>query len=147
VAAAVDAPIDQAPEDPANAATGATVAPFEIVERHQPGAYGFSVRVAATGRLYRITPARDPQEPRFWCVVVYRCTPSGLPDAGERPWLGSAGLRREDLAGVMTAIREDVGGWLAAIPSPALSQWFLAAADPIAPPDRDEPAEQRPGAS
>jgi hypothetical protein len=158
VAAANDAPVDQAPDGPAEPSAAAPVAAFEIVDRHQPGAYGFSVRVGATGRLYRITPARDPQEPRFWCVIVYRCTLSGLPDGGERPWLGSAGLRRDELAGVMTAIRDDVAGWLAAMPSPALAQWFLAPPDPVAPTgsaggpaprrppsrlDRDEPPERR----
>ena len=124
------APVEPDPDEQAAVAAALPVAAFEILERHQPGAYGFSVRVAATGRLYRITPARDPQEPRFWGVVVYRCTPGGLPDAGERPWLGRAGLRRDELAGVMTAIREDVEGWLAAMPSPALAQWFLAPPDP-----------------
>lgn len=126
-------PAEQTPDDPAEAVAVTPAAAFEIVDRQQPGAYGFSVRVAATGRLYRITPARDPHEPRFWCVVVYRCTPGGLPDAAERPWLGRAGLRRDELAGVMTAIRDDVGGWLAAMPSPALAQWFLAPPDPSAP--------------
>lgn len=126
---AAAASVDQASDGPA-APSAAAPAAFEIVDRQQPGAYGFSVRVTATGRLYRITPARDPHEPRFWCVVVSRCTPSGLPDAGERPWLGGGGMRREDLSGVMTAIRDDVGGWLAAMPSPALAQWFLAPPDP-----------------
>jgi hypothetical protein len=134
--AAAAVSVNPAPDSQADPSAATPVAAFEIVEHYQPGAYGFSVRVGATGRLYRITPARDPQEPRFWCVVVYRCTPGGLPDGAERAWLGRAGLRRDELAGVMTAIRDDVGGWLAAMPSPALAQWFLAPADPNAPTGR-----------
>jgi hypothetical protein len=110
----------------------APVVAFEIIAPAQPGAYGFSVRVVATGRLYRITPARDPREPRFWGVVIYRCTPGGLPDAAERPWLGRAGLRREELREVMATIRADVAGWLAGMQSPALAQWVLAPPDPPA---------------
>jgi hypothetical protein len=156
------ASVEQDPDGQAAPAGAASVAAFEIVAPQPPGAYGFSVRVAATGRLYRITPGRDPQEPRFWCVVVYRCTPSGLPDATERPWLGHAGLHRDELGAALTAIRDDVGGWLAAMPSPALAQWFLAPADPNAPVgraggpaprrppprrDRNEPIERQAGAS
>ncbi|HEU5432487.1 MAG TPA: hypothetical protein VFU81_12535, partial [Thermomicrobiales bacterium] len=106
-------------------------AAFEIVEPHQAGAYGFVVRVQATGRLYRITPTRDPREPRFWCVVVYRCTASGLPDGAERPWIGGAGMRREDLRDAMAAIRGDVGGWLTAAASPEFRTWFLAPAESL----------------
>jgi hypothetical protein len=112
--------------------------PFEIVEPHQAGAYGFVVRVQATGRLYRITPTRDPREPRFWCVVVYRCTASGLADGAERPWIGGAGMRREDLRDAMAAIRDDVGRWLTTTACPEFQTWFLAPADsaPVAAPVR-----------
>jgi hypothetical protein len=133
---AADASAADAASSPATDESAA--APFEIVGPHQPGAYGFVVRVRATGRLYRITPARDPREPRFWCVVVYRCAASGLPDAAEPPWIGVAGMRREDLRDAMAGIRDDVGGWLTTTARPEFRTWFLAPPDsaPTAAPGR-----------
>ena len=69
----------------------------EVVEERNADAYGFTVKVLANGLLHRILPVRDPHQPRFWCVVVFRCSPGGIPDASEQPWVGLGGLRREEL--------------------------------------------------
>src|SRR5688500_1878092 len=50
------------------------------VAEHDRGAYGFTMKTVANGFLHRVLPLRDPDQPRFWCVVVVRCTPGGLPD-------------------------------------------------------------------
>ena len=112
-------------------------AEVEVIDERHPDAYGFTVKARGNGRLHRVVPARDPRQPRFWCVVVYRCTPSGLPDASERPWLGRGGLRREDLPDAMLAIRADPGAWLAEEAHRALREWMLAPTpEPIAGPPR-----------
>ena len=86
----------------------------EVVEERNADAYGFTVKVLANGLLHRILPVRDPHQPRFWCVVVFRCSPGGIPDASEQPWVGLGGLRREELKETMSAIRADPSSWLAA---------------------------------
>lgn len=97
----------------------------EVVEERNADAYGFTVKVLANGLLHRILPVRDPNQPRFWCVVVFRCSPGGIPDESERPWVGLGGLRREDLKETMSAIRADPSSWLAETAHGKLRDWML----------------------
>ena len=105
----------------------------EIIETRHPGPHAFLLRVRASGRFYQIAPARDPRQPRFWCVVVYRCSSAGLADTAERPWVGPGGISRDDLSGVMEGIKADLGAWLATEPCRDLRHWLLA-------PATDQPA-------
>ncbi|HEX2281900.1 MAG TPA: hypothetical protein VHG52_09075 [Thermomicrobiales bacterium] len=105
----------------------------EVVEERNTDAYGFMVKVLANGLLYRILPVRDPHQPRFWCVVVFRCSPGGVPDASEQPWVGLQGLRREELKDAMSAIRANPSSWLAEMAHGQLRDWMLATAPVAAP--------------
>jgi hypothetical protein len=105
----------------------------EVVEERNTDSYGFMVRVMANGLLHRFLPVRDPHQPRFWCVVVFRCSPGGVPDASEQPWVGLGGLRREELKDTMSAIRANPSSWLAETAHGHLRDWMLAAA-PVAGP-------------
>ena len=98
----------------------------EVVEERNADAYGFTVKVMANGLLHRILPVRDPHQPRFWCVVVFRCSPGGIPDASEQPWVGLGGLRREELKETMSAIRANPSSWLAETAHGQLRDWMLA---------------------
>lgn len=98
----------------------------EVVDERNADAYGFTVKVLANGLLHRILPVRDPHQPRFWCVVVFRCSPGGIPDASEQPWVGLGGLRREELKETMSAIRADPSSWLAETAHGQLRDWMLA---------------------
>lgn len=102
------------------------VAELEIIGERRPEAYAFTVRASATGRTYRVAPKRDPDQPRFWCIVVSRCSPAGLLDVSERSWIGPCGLRREELKETMGMIRGDLTAWLAAPTHTALRVWMLA---------------------
>jgi hypothetical protein len=87
--------------------------------------------------LHRVLPLRDPDQPRFWCVVVVRCTAGGLPDRSQPPWVGRRGLRREELSETMEAIRADPSAWLAQPEQTELREWVLVpgiAAAPTVPP-------------
>ena len=102
-----------------------------VAEPREAAAYGFTVRARANGLLHRVAPMRDPRQPRFWCVVVLRLSATGLADDAERPWVGSGGLRREQLKEVLGAIRADPSAWLAEPAHRALRAWML---DPDATP-------------
>ena len=108
----------------------------EVVEERNADAYGFTVKVLANGLLHRILPVRDPHQPRFWCVVVFRCSPGGVPDASEQPWVGLGGLRREELKDTMSAIRANPSSWLAETAHGQLRDWMLDPGPAPAPPAR-----------
>ncbi len=103
-----------------------------VVEERAPNALGLYLKAAATGLVYRVEPARDPTQPRFWCLRIYRCTRAGVADAFERPWLGAGGMTRDDLPAALSAIRDDIETWLAAADRQPLRRWLLEA-DPNAP--------------
>jgi hypothetical protein len=116
-----------------------------MVAEHHPGAYGFTMKTAANGFLHRVLPLRDPDQPRFWCVVVVRCTAGGLPDRSAPAWIGRRGLRRDELSETMGAIRADLSAWLAETTQAQLREWVLTpGAEPTAtPPEtRPTPAEE-----
>jgi hypothetical protein len=95
------------------------------IDEHLPGAFTFRIKVTESGAMFLVLPRRDPGQPRFWCVVVVKCAPGGLVDPSEGGWLGEQGLRREELGGTMTAIRENVNGWLAEPSQEGLLAWVL----------------------
>jgi len=113
-------------EQTGGAEAGERAIDVEVVEERNADAYGFTVKVLANGLLHRILPVRDPHQPRFWCVVVFRCSPGGIPDASEQPWVGLGGLRREELKETMSAIRADPSSWLAETAHGQLRDWMLA---------------------
>jgi len=75
--------------------------------------------------IRRVEPARDPAQPRFWCLRVYRCTRAGVADGLERPWLGGGGMTRDERPAALRAIRDDVDAWLAAADRQPLRRWLL----------------------
>lgn len=99
----------------------------EVVESRGPEGFGFFVKARSSGQVYRISPARDPRQPRFWCLLVTRCSSAGVADPAERPWLGAGGMTREELPEALAAIRADVGRWLAQDACRELRDWVLSA--------------------
>jgi hypothetical protein len=116
-----------------------------MVAEHAAGAYAFLLRTTANAFLHRVLPLRDPAQPRFRCVVVVRCTSGGLLDRSVPAWIGQRGqrgLRRDELAATMGAIRSDPGAWLAQPAQSHLRAWLLTP-DP-APPAASEPLPRGP---
>jgi hypothetical protein len=108
---------------------------IEVVSERDAQVYGFTIKTAANPFLHRVTPLRDPSQPRFWCVVVFRCTAGGLPDKSELPWISKRQLRREELADTMRAIRADPVAWLAEAGNAELREWILTPISAAAPVD------------
>lgn len=86
---------------------------------------GMSFKVVSNGRVFRLEPARDPDEPRFWCFRVYRCTAAGVADETERSWWGGGGMNRNDLAGAVQAIKDDPYRWLTNPSLAELHDWIM----------------------
>ncbi len=96
-----------------------------VVEDRASNPLGLYLKAGATGRLYRVEPVRDPAQPRFWCLRIYRCTRVGVVDTLERPWFGGGGMTRDDLPQALSAIRDDVDAWLAEAGRQPLRRWLL----------------------
>lgn len=115
-------PESNAPEADAAAVSNARLA---VVASRGGDGLGVSVTVEGTGRIYRIEPDRDPRQPRFWCLRVYRCTSAGVVAPNERSWWGSGGMTRADLPAAIGAVRGDPTAWLAGQEQQELRAWML----------------------
>jgi hypothetical protein len=100
---------------------------FTIGDSSLHGDISFSFKVRASGRWYRLEPARWPGQPRFWGFRVFRCNAGNLPDPSERTWFGAGGMTREDLPEAALAIRADLDAWLAREEHADLRRWILDA--------------------
>jgi hypothetical protein len=76
-------------------------------------------------RLYRVLPVRDPNQPRFWCLVVLRCSKMGAVEDGEAPWIIADGLTRDRLPAALAEIQADITAWLARESNQRLRDWLL----------------------
>jgi hypothetical protein len=106
-------------------AEGRTADVVELFEDKRPEGFAFHLRVHATGRVYRCEPARDPQQPRYWCFRIFRCLPSRMVDITERPWLGAGGMTWAEVPAAADAIRADPNGWLESQQLGQLRRWML----------------------
>jgi hypothetical protein len=106
-------------------AEGRAAEVVELFEDKHPEGFAFHLRVHATGRVYRCEPARDPQQPRYWCFRIFRCLPSRMVDFTERPWLGAGGMTWAEVPAAADAIRADPNGWLDGQQLGHLRSWML----------------------
>ncbi len=120
-------------EPAASSADRATQASDVVVlPQKPPGAIAFTFQVRSTGALYRVIPARHPDQPRFWCFWFYRCLRSGSIDPFERPRTDNRQLQREALAEAAREMRDDLDGWLSQADNRALRAWILGIASEAA---------------
>ncbi|HEY7034021.1 MAG TPA: hypothetical protein VH482_21975 [Thermomicrobiales bacterium] len=119
---------------------------FEVVESRAPVGLGLYLRARSTGRLFRVMLARDPAQPRLWCLRVDTCAPSGVVPAGSRCCLATVGTEREGAISTLEAIRTDVAAWLAGDERQSLRGWLgERAAEPLIEPYAVPPAQLRQG--
>ncbi len=120
-----------------------SAAVFDIVPSRVPQGLGLLLRAHTGGTLFRITPVRDPDQPRFWCLRIDRCLRTGMSDPTAPSCLTEGGLTRDSLLEVLAAIRSDVNGWLSQRRRQPLRQWLCdqlaqepASAPVTSPPER-----------
>jgi len=90
---------------------------------------GVTVSVEGSRRIFRIEPARDPNQPRFWCLRIYRCTSAGVVAPSEQSWWGGGGMSRSDLPAIIASIRVDPTSWLAGQEQQDLRGWMMESGD------------------
>lgn len=103
--------------------------PLTVVATRGGDGLGVSVKVEGTGRVFRIEPARDPNQPRFWCFRVYRCTSAGVVSQADGSWWGAGGMSRAELPAAVSAIRTDPNAWIAGRERAELRGWILESSE------------------
>jgi hypothetical protein len=98
---------------------------IEVVAPRAPEGLSLVLKPYHGARLYKIVPVRDPNQPRFWCLIVLRCNRSGAVEENEEPWIVSSGLSRDQLPSTLTDIQTNLGEWLAHDDRRALRAWLL----------------------
>lgn len=98
---------------------------IEVVVPRAPEGLSLVLKPSHGARLYRILPVRDPNQPRFWCLVVLRCSRAGAVEGDEEPWVIASGLTREQLPQFLAEIQGDVAAWLGRDERRALRAWLL----------------------
>lgn len=120
------APVSEADTAPVEG-TGATAEPgtITIVAPRAPEGLSIVLKPHHGSRLYRVVPVRDPEQPRFWCLIVLRCSRAGAVEPDEDPWVICGGLTRDQIPQMLAEIQNDVTGWLADDSRQALQTWLL----------------------
>jgi hypothetical protein len=98
---------------------------IDVVVPRAPEGLSLVLKPKHGARLYRIVPVRDPDQPRFWCMIVLRCSRSGAIEDGEQPWVIGSGLTREQLPQILAEIQADLNAWLDAPERHELRDWLL----------------------
>ncbi len=99
----------------------------ELLPAKAESKFGMNLKVIESGTQFRFAPARDPHQPRLWCVSVRRCSPGGMLDGSGPVWMDRPSRSRTDVAEIIETIRADIGGWLATPQRRDLCRWMLTA--------------------
>jgi len=100
--------------------------PIARMDAHERDALAFRIQVIASGARFLVMPHRDPEQPRFWCVVVAKCGAGGMVDPSEPAVIAQRHVSRDDLAATLAAIRPNLDAWLTAPSRESLLAWLLA---------------------
>lgn len=100
---------------------------LELLSSKAESKFGINLKVRESGTQFRLAPARDPNQPRLWCVSVRRCSPGGMLDTAGPVWIDRPGRSRTDIAELIETIRVDIGNWLATPVRRDLCHWILTA--------------------
>ncbi len=98
---------------------------IDVVAPRAPEGLSLILKPHHGARLYKIVPVRDPNQPRFWCLIVLRCTRSGAVEENEDPWIIADGLTRDRLPAALSDIQNNLTDWLGDARHQALRAWLL----------------------
>jgi hypothetical protein len=99
---------------------------FVVVEFQPRHAWGLFLK-ATGGLLFRVTPNRDPDQPRLWCLRVDRCISVGAVQPDGHGCLVGSGIAWSDLTAVFTTIRSELDEWLELPAQRNLRRWLIDA--------------------
>jgi hypothetical protein len=121
------APPSGATEQP-DAAVAAIIGGFDVVVPRAPEGHALYLRGRLGGGVVRVSPARDPAQPRFWCLLVEHRGAVG--PGGQRlgAVLGPGGLTREEAHAALGELAADPAAWLGRSRHRRLRAWLRSEA-------------------
>jgi hypothetical protein len=89
---------------------------------------GLGVHVAASGwsRKFLLSPSRNPDAPRLWCIRVDICTNTGDPDPELPALISGCALTHTEMVEEFKAIRAETAAWVAAKEQARLRAWMIS---------------------
>ena len=95
------------------------------IDAHERGAPAFRIKIVARGDRFVIMPHRDPEQPRWWCVVVAKWAAGGPRDPAAAGVIAQRQLGRDELTERLAAMRTNLDAWLAEPSRQLLTAWLL----------------------
>lgn len=101
---------------------------FDILQPRSGEGLSFYLRAIGNEWYFRVGPVRDPDQPRFWRLMVEPCSaPTAVePRSRYEPFLAPALIPREQLADRLSAIKNAPMAWLEAAENRELAEWLVA---------------------
>lgn len=86
----------------------------EVVEPRPPEGLALYLRTRESQWLFRVAPARDPSQPRLWCLRIDRCARVGpLADNDQvNLFVTARRMTRDQLMSALQELRADPVAWL-----------------------------------
>jgi hypothetical protein len=97
---------------------------FDTLESRAQEGYALYLRGRVSGRLFRISPVRDPVQPRLWCLLVERCETPGIAGRRSEAVIGPGGLTREEAQIALRELGANPTQWLGQPRYRRLQSWL-----------------------
>ncbi len=101
-------------------------ADFEPVQMRTQTGLGVHITAAGGSRKFLLSPARNPDAPRLWCVRAEICTATGEPDPDQPSVFSNCHLSHTEMVDVFKTIRSETTAWIAAKEQAELRGWLMA---------------------
>jgi hypothetical protein len=102
---------------------------FETLESRAQEGHAVYLRGSLSGRLFRVSPVRDPAQPRLWCLLIERCATTGVNGLREEAVLGTEAMPREEVLGALNELRANPAKWLGQPRRKSLRVWLRGSGD------------------
>ena len=108
---------------------------FELGKSSTPEGHALYLKGRVSGRVFRVSLARDPAEPRSWCLFVEHRASMGVPGRRTDGVIGPGRLTREDALDALRSIEANPNAWLSDRKRGKLLDWMRTRPPAEAPPD------------
>ena len=128
-------PTDAYPMSPASTQSSDADEGFELGKSPTPEGHALYLKGRVSGQVFRVSLARDPAEPRSWCLFVEHRASVGVPGRRTDAVIGPGRLTREDALKELGAIEANPNAWLSDGRREKLLDWMRTRPPAEAPPD------------